>query len=223
MTAVVDLSGESIELRAERAIHWPSESTLFVADLHLGKDESLRAGGAPLPSGSLASDLARLGALIHETGAQRLVVAGDLIHAKSGLTERVIEQVAAWRAEHDIGFVLVPGNHDRTIERFANAWDVSVAESSADFGPFTVVHDPQPVSGRSVIAGHIHPAVVLRMRPSRRRFAGGGGAPLKLPCFWMQDGVCVLPAFSTFTGGAAIERSGSDRVFAIAEGTVCEV
>ena len=51
------LCGEQVELLALRALHWPRERTVFVADVHLGKAAAFRAGGVPLPRGSTAADL----------------------------------------------------------------------------------------------------------------------------------------------------------------------
>ena len=78
------LAGESVELLAERAIHWPGGHTLFVADVHLGKAAAFRAGGVAIPRGATAHDLARLDGLIERTRARRLVVLGDFLHAAAG-------------------------------------------------------------------------------------------------------------------------------------------
>ena len=45
------LCGERVVLRVERALFWPAQATLFVADVHLGKAATFRAGGVPLPRG----------------------------------------------------------------------------------------------------------------------------------------------------------------------------
>ena len=79
------LAGEAVELYAERALLWTRMRTLFVADVHLGKAAAFRAGGVPVPRGSTASDLARLGALVEASGAKRLCVLGDFLHAKAGV------------------------------------------------------------------------------------------------------------------------------------------
>ena len=73
----VRIAGETVDLHAERALHWPTTQTLFVADVHLGKAAAFRAGGVPIPRGATAEDLARLNALIVRTRAKRLVVLGD--------------------------------------------------------------------------------------------------------------------------------------------------
>src|SRR5512140_483642 len=80
----VVLCNERVQLLAQRALFWPRERALFVADVHLGKAASFRAGGVPVPRGSTASDLERLSVLVARTGAQRLAVLGDFLHAAAG-------------------------------------------------------------------------------------------------------------------------------------------
>ena len=46
--AVVTLAGETVELLAGRALHWPRARAVFVADVHLGKAAAFRAGGVPI-------------------------------------------------------------------------------------------------------------------------------------------------------------------------------
>ncbi|HET8584747.1 MAG TPA: DEAD/DEAH box helicase, partial [Casimicrobiaceae bacterium] len=66
-TLSTSIAGERVVLHAARALAWPREKTLFVADVHLGKGAAFRAGGIPLPRGTTATDLRRLDALIDES------------------------------------------------------------------------------------------------------------------------------------------------------------
>ena len=50
-------AARTVELLAERALHWPAARTLFVADVHLGKAAAFRAGGVAIPRGATANDL----------------------------------------------------------------------------------------------------------------------------------------------------------------------
>src|SRR5919112_4797670 len=78
------IAGEQIYLLSERAIYWPGASTLVVADLHWGKASTFRAVGIPIPIGTTSDDLARLDSALQRTQARRMVVLGDLFHAKAG-------------------------------------------------------------------------------------------------------------------------------------------
>jgi DNA ligase-associated metallophosphoesterase len=188
----------------------------MVADLHWGKCETFRAHGAPLPQGILQADLRRLALALGATGAERLVVLGDLLHAAPGITEWMVDTVSAWRRERSsLSIVVVPGNHDRRIGMVAAPWALDVAPAQLREGPFVFQHDPlDPVgpehAGCYTWAGHYHPVVNLRGRADH----------LRLPCFWLRERMGVLPAFSGFTSGAAIDPSGGDEVFAIGDNRV---
>ena len=75
-------------------------------------------------------------------------------------------------------------------------------------------HHPQFVPGTHALAGHLRPAV---------RISGRAGDSVRLPCFWLRDGLTVLPAFGSFTGGARFDREPGDRVVAMAEGRLYEL
>src|SRR5262245_47154694 len=93
----IDVAGERVVLFASRAALWIAARTLIVADLHLGKEETFLEFGIPMPRNVLDETLARLEALVVATGATRIVVVGDLVHARRGMTPHVVERVAAWR------------------------------------------------------------------------------------------------------------------------------
>ncbi|WP_434387487.1 ligase-associated DNA damage response endonuclease PdeM [Melittangium boletus] len=202
-----------VELRPERALHWPEAGVLAVADLHWGKPESFHQHGIPLPSGVLEDDLARLSAALHATGARRVLLVGDLIHSRRGLTADVVERVAAWRAGHDVELVLVRGNHDRHLDVLPASWRMRLVESHLDEGPFRFAHHPEPAPGRYVCAGHLHPTVRL----------DSGADRLRLPCFHLGPRVGVLPAFSAFTGGLDMRAGTDERLFVVAGEDVVEM
>src|SRR4051812_41265259 len=90
-------AAREVMLLPHRAVYWPAAATLLIADLHLGKSETYRTLGAAIPDGVLHADLSRLEAALGLTGARRLIVLGDLLHAAAGLTDRLIATVAQWR------------------------------------------------------------------------------------------------------------------------------
>ncbi|GEN06109.1 putative phosphoesterase [Myxococcus fulvus] len=210
----VRVGGTPLELLPERALFWPEARTLAVADLHWGKTESFQRHGIPLPLGVLDEDLARLSSALSATEARRLLVLGDLVHAREGLTPTLVQRLAAWREFHaDVTMVLIRGNHDLRAGPPPDAWRLDVHESHLDEGPFRFAHHPTPETGRYVWAGHLHPTV--RLSAGRDR--------LRLPCFHLGRDVGVLPAFSAFTGGFDMPRRPGERVFALAGPSVVEV
>src|SRR5258708_8933957 len=95
-------------------MYWPRAETLFVADTHWGKDATFRAAAIAVPGGTLRDDLDRLGIAIGRTGARRLIVLGDLLHAKKGRAPCTLDTIKAWRACHtDLDVLLVRANHDQ--------------------------------------------------------------------------------------------------------------
>ena len=205
-------SGEPVDLLAGRAAFLPQRGTLVVADLHLGKSETFRAAGAPIPDGVHAADLRRLGALIDEVGASRLLILGDLLHAGIGVTGRLIDEVGAWRAARArLTIDIVPGNHDGALDDVAGPWGLGVLPRRHAEGEFEFCHAPQPGRGFGW-CGHVHPLVWVGPRRSG----------LSLPCFWLSPSLLVLPAFGTFTRGVLVDRGRGDRVFAAADGHLFE-
>lgn len=207
------LGEAGVVLLGDRGLWWPIAGTLVLADLHLGKTDAMRASGAPMPSGITRDTLQRVDQLLERTAARRLLVVGDLLHAPAGLTDNLIDRVAAWRAGHpSLGVALVPGNHDRALKRVVDRWaiDVLPEHHTERFGEESLAfcHEPCHTPGTHTIAGHLHPAVSLR----------GGGDQIKLPCFVVGERCTVLPAFSRFTAGAVVRPAGDERLFGVAEG-----
>lgn len=201
MSVSIEVSGEQVWLLPERALFWPAEGLLVVADLHWGKGETFWRFGVPVPAGILEDDLARLGHALERTGARRLVVLGDLIHGRVGMTEGLEARVAGWRAQQPVELVLVLGNHDRRVDGLPASWDVEGVES-LEQGPFAFRHEPERLAGLHVWCGHLHPTVHL-------------GPGTRLPCFHLVPGLGVLPAFSAFSGGPPVRRVAKDRCFGV--------
>jgi DNA ligase-associated metallophosphoesterase len=202
------LGDERVELLAARALHWPRERTVFVADVHLGKAAAFRAGGVPLPRGSTAADLARLTAVLRETGAQRLVVLGDFLHGAAGRVAALDAAFRAWRSWHAaIDIVLVRGNHDDRAGDPPAGWNIAVVAEPHPLAPFLACH--VPVSPRSgyALCGHVHPGVTLH---------GSADQSERLPCFVVGRRRAILPAFGGFTGLARAAPLTGDRIVAIA-------
>ncbi|MEO0508883.1 MAG: ligase-associated DNA damage response endonuclease PdeM [Verrucomicrobiota bacterium] len=205
-SCLIELLGERLELLHQRAIYWPSQCALLVADLHWGKDEAFRVRGRSLPHGVLGSDLARLASCINSRPAERVYVLGDLIHNRDGMSEEVIQEVSKWRIQNPIEMQLIPGNHDRHFPDLPEKWDIEKTSASIRVGPFDLVHDPNETTENYTIGGHIHPLLSMHSRNDS----------ITLPCFYFGKRYAILPAFSEFTGGKKIESKTDCKAFAIA-------
>ena len=120
-TQRIQLEERELWLLADRGVYWPMQDTLFVADLHLGKEASFRRGGIPLPVGGTDETLARITKMLAATGAGHLVVLGDLFHTKTSLSNEVCNSVEQFFQQHKgLLTTLVPGNHDAHVGSSAN-------------------------------------------------------------------------------------------------------
>ncbi|VTS07362.1 ligase-associated DNA damage response endonuclease PdeM [Tuwongella immobilis] len=211
----IPLAGEIVWLLPERALFWPRTETLMIADLHLGKAATFRQAAIAVPEGITEADLDRLSAAITRTGSRRLVILGDLIHAKAGRSPTLLQSVATWRDQHPtLEMLLVRGNHDRGAGDPPAAWNIRCVDDPTLEAPFWLCHIPQAHDGGYALAGHWHPSVRLR---------GAGGDRLTLPCFYFAADHGVLPAFTRFSGKGIIEPAVNSRVFVIADDEVLAV
>ncbi len=210
----ITIHDEQLTLMPERALYWQRTQTLFIADVHFGKADTFRASAIPLPSGNTADDLKRLSVALGRTGAQKLIILGDLIHARRGRDKKMFDQVSAWRAAHpDLKIILVRGNHDRHAGDPPLEWGITCVDGPTPGPTFVLQHEPNPPQNPAAfaLAGHLHPGVLLE---------GRGRQSLKLACFWFRERIGVLPAFGSFTGCATITPQAGERVYAVTERAV---
>lgn len=144
--ADITLAGIRTLLLPSRAVLLPDLGLALVADLHLGKAESLRALGAPIAHAAmdrmLDEQFTRLAAIIdmlhacrdqsrqpnvnQQQPSPRLIILGDLLHAPIGLTPKVTadvaERFAALRRSRTVETLLIRGNHDSKVDRVLTAW-----------------------------------------------------------------------------------------------------
>lgn len=214
-SVVARIREEEMILLPDRAMFWPAQSTLFVADIHLGKGSAFRAGAIPVPTGVTKGTLNRLCAVVRENQPSRIVILGDLWHARAGRTEQSEAEFMAWRERHSTREVwLIEGNHDLKSGELPSAHDLRVLPSGTRLGPFALLHEPcEPEEGYG-LAGHLHPGA---------RLVGRGDSGLTAPCFWVRPEYTVLPAFGEFTGTARIRPTTADRVYVVTTETVLEV
>lgn len=212
----LEVAGQKLLLLPERAAFWVEQETLLLADAHWGKAATFRTAGVPVPRGTTSDALLRLDAIIERLPVRRVLFLGDLLHAREGRAARTLNRIREWRGDYpDLELILVRGNHDRRAGDPPDDLGIRcVDEPFLGESAFAFNHYPNPVETRYAIGGHIHPAVKLR---------GKGRQRARLPCFWFQPRIAVLPAFGDFTGAALIDSGTDDRVFVVAAGEVVEV
>jgi len=201
----------------ERALWWPARRTVFVADVHLGKGATFAAAGIPVPMGATQADLDDLGAVLDRMEAVRLVILGDLLHARSAREANTLGVFARWRAQRrGVEMVLVRGNHDLHAGDPPEDWGMACQDEGEREGPFVLSHVPPEAHGVAghVLCGHVHPVL---------RLAGPGGSAERCACLIVGAGRTILPAFGRFTGGKAQALSAGERVFVFGTREVVEV
>lgn len=205
-------AGEELVLLPSGAVWWPRQETVLIADPHFGKAATFRATAIPIPDGT-EHDLLRLTKVLRETAARRLIILGDLLHARRGRCPTTFAAVTQWREERaEVELVLVRGNHDLGAGDPPAEWNIACLPEPWLCEPFVLQHHDTP-AGRPALAGHRHPKIRL----------SAGGDQLQLPCFHWRDELLVLPAWTEFADSGLIRRSTGDRVFVLAGEAVVEV
>jgi uncharacterized protein len=200
----IELAGERVLLLAQKALYWPHERMLVVADIHFGKAAAFRSLGVPVPRGTTTENLAQLDLLIDQYGARQILFLGDFLHSKAAHAKPTQDALLAWRQRrHDLLLTLVRGNHDRHAGDPADRLGITLVDEPYTQGPFSFCHHPDLAAPGYVLAGHIHPVFVLATRFDA----------LRLPCFVAGARRMILPSFGAFTGGYVITPEPDDRIW----------
>ncbi|MCY7314780.1 MAG: ligase-associated DNA damage response endonuclease PdeM [Rubrivivax sp.] len=204
----VQAGGARLQLLPQCAAYLPGSDMLLVADAHIGKAQSFRRLGVPVPGGTTQGTLQRLSDAVAATGARHIVFLGDLLHAARGRSTDTLARVAAWRVLHaDLQLTLVRGNHDRSAGDPPADWRVLCVPEPLRLAGLALClgHHPEPdPQGDYMLAGHVHPGAIVH---------GGAHERLRLPCFHFGPAVGVLPAFGEFTGMHVLPRGPQDRIY----------
>ncbi|MCY2982030.1 MAG: ligase-associated DNA damage response endonuclease PdeM [Planctomycetota bacterium] len=213
----VSIEGLDFRLLAKRGLYWPEQKILFIADTHFGKEATFRSQGIAVPRGSTEGTVATIAQMISECQASRLVLLGDMFHARSSISEGIRESLDAFFLAHpQLRFTLVLGNHDRGIQALTKGWPIEIIDSGAAIGSVSVSHLPQEpsLSTKLLLCGHLHPAY---------RFTSKMDSVGKLPCFWLSNRQFVLPAIGEFTGTQVIHPSKSDQTWVIVDDQILRI
>lgn len=208
---ITQLNGEELWLLPDRALYWPRQKMLIVADAHLGKAGHFRKNGIALPADLVLQDLARLQMLVDFCTPKQLVFLGDLFHSAPN---QEWDWFANWLATNPaVEPILVSGNHDTSVPNHGISSKLLVVDE-LEVSPFLLTHEPLKTSPEGLynLCGHIHPGV---------RLVGKGSQSLRLPCFWFGEKTGILPAFGNLTGH--VRQKGKASVFAIADSHVFPV
>ena len=189
----LSFAGEEFVLTEGRALYWPREQALLVADLHLEKASFFAAGGQFLPPYDSRETLERVALAIKATGARRVFTLGDNFHDDHGMAR--MEPHAAGMLDaltRAVDWVWITGNHDEAMPDNAGG---TLAEE-LEIAGMVLRHKAQPGETRPELSGHFHPRLRLRVRDRL----------IRRPCAVVSqgdsaNGRMILPAFGALTGG----------------------
>lgn len=184
----------------DRAVFLPTTETLVLADLHVGRDES---SGVAFPLGERADLHERLDRLLAHYTPTRVVVAGDVLHSFSRISDRVEQSLLTLTdccGDAEAEFILVSGNHDTMLSA---VWDGPVHDSYRLDDDTVVCHGHEHLpddaeSAARYVVGHDHPAIEIE---GQRR-----------PCYLFAEAiyrdtdVLMLPAFNRLAAGVLVNQ-----------------
>lgn len=184
----LSFAGEEMLLTQARALYWPREQALLVADLHLEKASFFATHGQMLPPYDSRETLERLALAIRETGARRVFALGDNFHDRKGgmrLEPHAAGMLAALTRATE--WVWIVGNHDAGMTDIAGG----VLADELDLSGVVLRHRARAGEHRPELSGHYHPRLTVSAR----------GRRIARPCAVMSERRLILPAFGALTGG----------------------
>lgn len=193
MFAPFPFAGHELALGSSRALYWPAERALLVADLHLEKASWFAARGQMLPPYDSRDTLERLADAVKQTGARRVITLGDNFHDDAGALRLDAHSSGMLEAlTRALDWVWITGNHDEQLPR---GFGGTILPELV-LGGVILRHEARPGESAPELSGHYHPKFRVSLR--NRHIAR--------PCAVLGRGAMgaermILPAFGSLTGG----------------------
>ncbi len=182
-------------------------SSIIISDTHFGYEGQMSSIGTLIPAKNLDFIKDVIQKAVMNTGAERLIITGDLKNDFSDLKyyeKKEIIELAEFCNSLNIKLVVIKGNHDNYLERIKNSYNVEIKTEYILEQGFYIAHgDELPVKDADTyIIGHEHPSIVIYRRT---------GAREKLKVFlWGKTyngkNLLVIPAASIFATGTSINE-----------------
>jgi hypothetical protein len=211
------VNGERLLLDKSGAAVWPAERTLVFADLHFEKGSAYAKRGTLLPPYDTRTTIKRMTEVIGRHKPSRVIALGDSFHDGEG-ADRLDPEERQMLAHLAAGaeWIWVEGNHDPQPP----SWLGGRVAAEIALGELVFRHLPGGGAQKGEVAGHLHPATVVRRNGMsvRRRCFVSDGARLLLPAFGAYAGGLDArdeAITSLFADGFAVYALGRDRVYAV--------
>ena len=186
--APLPFAAEEWQLIDGRALYWPREQALVVADLHLEKASFYATHGQMLPPYDSRATLERIALAIRACGARRVFCLGDNFHDSAGpdrMEPHAAGMLAALTRATD--WLWITGNHDAAV--VGDIGGTLVDECTV--GAIKLRHHARVGEQSPELSGHFHPKLSVSAR----------GRRIARPCAVASETRLILPAFGSLTGG----------------------
>ncbi|PAV11396.1 phosphoesterase [Methanosarcina spelaei] len=212
-----------------------SETSLVVADIHLGIEWDLYRSGINLPS-QMKGRLDRLLGYIQENSPDRVILLGDVKHNVPQVSWQEKDEIPCFLetlAEHT-HVDIIPGNHDGGLELLFNRQkDITVHSARGALidgvGYFHGHTWPAPeiLAVSYVVTAHNHPTVrftdafgysIVEPAWIRTKFnlevlkGHFGNLNFENPAQWADPELFVMPAFNELCGGIPFNESTQEEL-----------
>lgn len=181
-------ANDEMRLVQGRALFWPREKALLVADLHLEKGSFYARFGQMIPPYDSRETLERLALALRETGARRVFCLGDSFHDGEGPAR--LEPHAAGMLHaltRAVDWLWITGNHDAALPASIGG----TVTDETEVNGLHLRHEARAGETAPEISGHFHPKLVVATR----------GRRVSRACAVSSGHRLILPAYGALTGG----------------------
>ncbi len=186
--------------------------SLVIAELHIGYEQKLFPQTDMFFTDKL---IARVRALVQQTGAKQLIVNGDVKDSVTGVTPEEGREISKFFEGVGVPAVIIKGNHDGGIERHVHDARIE-PQGGLRIGTTAIFHGNTWPSeelvhdAKTLVVAHMHPCVELGGKRQACWLVGklSEKAKEKVPN-WRSLKVLVMPAFSQLVGCMAVNSAKS--------------
>jgi uncharacterized protein len=199
------------ELLVQKALLFPVEKVLVIADLHIGHEEAMNAAGIFMPRIQFRQMVEDLESIFKRMGKlNEIIINGDLKHEFgriSGQEWRETLDIIEMLEKNSGKVILIKGNHDTILEPIVRRKKIEIRDCYIKDIQGTRVcflHGDKLFSEAMdkkvgmIVMGHRHPAVILSDKYKKERYK----------CFlvgkWKEKEVIILPSFFPLVEGTDI-------------------
>jgi putative SbcD/Mre11-related phosphoesterase len=186
------------------ALYHPEMDLIVISDLHLGLEGSMTSKGSYIPQFQLEDIKQELEEIVEKTGAERILVNGDLKNefSTSYTEKQEVDEFLDFLKESFREVILVKGNHDTILDNTAEKHGLELREKyREDNVLFVHGHEEVDEEFDVLVIGHEHPSLAL---------VDDVGVKEKVPCFLYGEiesgNLIVMPPYSKISNGSEVNN-----------------